>query len=145
MPYLIAHYAAVVIDAKLGVGFTGEGHDRVAREVHLADHGCRNASEVVLGAEAEIRARHKHIVHVEQKAATGAPHKFEQEVRLFDGRTCKRKIGRGVFDQHSSAEHVLRPCDVVRDHLQRFGVERQGEQVVVVDLRIPAPRQMLGH
>ena len=51
----------------------------MAREVHLADHGCRNAREVVLGAEAEIGARHKHIVHVEQEAAAGALHKFEQK------------------------------------------------------------------
>src|SRR3989304_3376188 len=63
--------------------------------------------------EAVIDGLDEHIVDVEQKPATRAPHHLAQELDLAHCRTGEGHIGGGILEQHAAAEGILHLVDML--------------------------------
>ena len=89
--------------------------------------------KVIDRGEYRISRGDKHIVDVEQKAASHAVRYFADEVRIAHRRFAKSDIGRGFSSRNRLTDCVLHFIDVIADIAQRRLGLGERQQVVKID------------
>ena len=117
----------------------------MAGEVDFPDMFEGVGAQIVGGGKSVIGGGDKHVVDVEQQAATGAAHDLGDEIGLGIFRLLEQQVGRGVFQQYGATDGLLHLVDMLADAGQRGGRVGKGEQVVVIDVVVGGPRQVFRH
>ena len=98
-----------------------------------ADAEEREVRHVIDCGESRIGRGDKHIVDVEQRAASRAVRYLADEVRLAHRRFAKSDIGRGFSTRNRLTDCVLHFIDVIADMAQRRVGLGERQQVVKID------------
>ena len=114
-------------------------------EMDLAHMLERKIGEIGERGVAVIGGRDEDVVDVEQQAASGAPDKLADEIRLAHRRFREDDIGRRVLEQDRAADRLLHLVDVIGDARKRRLRVGQRQQIVEIGRVVGRPGEMLGN